>query len=381
MTEDLEATVQQARAALAATRQRNPTIPEADFLSTGSTLLNLALANRTGGGLFKGGVYTFVGDSGSGKTWLGLSCLAEANANRHFSDYRLILDDVERGSLMDIGKFFGQSLEDRLEPPGGTLDDPVYSTTTQQFFYHVDDAAKSARGKNGKPFIYVLDSMAALTDDAEIDKFEDWKKAERAGKDTTGTMGMGKAKINSSFMRVVHNNFRDTGSILIILDQSRDKVPPTGFVPDYLKPKPGEKTHGGGKATTFYSQQKVWFSVQKHITKEVLGKNRELGVKARLHVEKTRVTGRDNTVTIPIYWSYGIDDVGGCVDYLVEEEKHWKAERGKIDAAELGLCLSREDLIGHIQDECLEGELRKVVGQVWQTILEACSVERKSRYE
>ena len=59
------------------------------YLSTGSTLLNLAFSNLAQGGFVPGLCYSFVGDSNSGKTWLAMSALAEATIDPHFKEYRL----------------------------------------------------------------------------------------------------------------------------------------------------------------------------------------------------------------------------------------------------------------------------------------------------
>ena len=56
-----------------------------DFVSTGSTLLNLACTGFPDRGFAKGYYYFIVGDSESGKTWLALTCLAEASINKNFA--------------------------------------------------------------------------------------------------------------------------------------------------------------------------------------------------------------------------------------------------------------------------------------------------------
>ena len=89
-----------------------------DYLSTGSTLLNLALTGKPNCGFAKGHYYFIVGDSISGKTWLSLSCLAEASLNSSLKNYKFIYDNCEDGALMDIGKFFGKRVAQRMEAPG-----------------------------------------------------------------------------------------------------------------------------------------------------------------------------------------------------------------------------------------------------------------------
>src|SRR2546423_5801296 len=95
-----------AREILLSKRDR-PVFSREGALSSGSTLLNLACTDHPDLGFFKGAYYYLVGDSVSGKTWLSLSCFAEACCNDAFHDYRLIFDDVEGGALMDIRRYFG----------------------------------------------------------------------------------------------------------------------------------------------------------------------------------------------------------------------------------------------------------------------------------
>ena len=120
-------------------------------------------------------------------------------------------------------------------------------------------------------------------------------------------------------------------------------------------------------------------SVGGKIQKTVNGKKRQLGVESNIKIKKNRITGRDRTVTIPIYHSFGIDDVGSCIDYLIDEG-HWK--RGKeINAKGLGIKGSRNQIIRRIEKEGLEKDLHELVSEVWNSIEEACIIKRKKRYE
>ena len=108
-TEDLKAALRQKAA------PREPPVGPADWLSTGSTLLNLALSGRVDGGLCKGRYFYFVGDSDSGKTMLTQTCFAEAAINRNFDDHRLVFYNREDGALMDFARFFGPRMAARVE--------------------------------------------------------------------------------------------------------------------------------------------------------------------------------------------------------------------------------------------------------------------------
>lgn len=347
-------------------RIKIPRAPD-QFLSTGSTLLNLACTGNPSGGFLKGHYFFLVGDSVSGKTFLSLTCLAEAAKNPVFQDYRFIHDNVEGGALMDLKRFFGQSVVERLEPPEIKAGHPVCSHTVEEFYYHLDDAFKVK-----KPFIYVLDSQDSLSSEAEGAKFTEHKDAHRKGRDTAGSYGDNKAKTHSGNIRKLLGPLQDTGSILLVLNQTRDSF-------DLFE----KSTYSGGRALRFYATLQMWSSQAGQIKREYRGKSRQLGINCRIRIRKNRITGREPTVTIPIYHSVGIDDVGSCVDYLVDE-KVWKKDRaGVIEVTGLGPAFEkrREALIQQIEEGEMEDDLRMMVAETWQEIEKACEVKRKARYE
>ncbi len=337
-------------------------------LSTGSTMLNLACTGKPDGGFLEGHYYLLVGDSDSGKTFLSLTCLAEAAKNPEFDDYRLIYDGPEGGALMDIERFFGSKVAGRMEPPGLESDgSPHYSSTVQEFYYHVDDALKK-----GKPFIYILDSQDCLSSREEISKFEEVKQAFRKGKEKeiTGSYGDSKAKCHSANMRKLMGPLRESGSILIVINQTRDSF-------NMFE----SSTYSGGRALKFYSTLQIWSSPCGKIEKNVRGKKRQLGVFCKVRVKKNRVTGRDRSVVIPIYHSFGIDDIGGCVDYLVAEGV-WVKDGSKICATSLGPDhkSDREGIVKWIEEGALEDDLRQQVEETWNEIENSCSIHRRKRY-
>lgn len=349
-------------------KKKSKKISIKNFLSTGSTLLNLACSGRVMGGFAKGKYYFLVGDSTSGKTFLSLTCLAEASINPNFKNYRFIYDNAEDGALMDIERFFGSGVADTMEPPairenGGA----IYSTTIEEFYYHFDDAVKE-----GKPFIYILDSMDSLSSDEDEKQFYDEKKAYRKSKETTGSYGTSKSKKNSANLRKTLKHLNNTNSILIIISQTRDKI---GFGSMFNK-----KTRSGGHALKFYATIEIWSSVIKKIKKKVKGKDRQIGVNIKIKCEKNRITGQEHTIEIPIYHSFGIDDIGSCVDYLIDEG-HWKKSKSSIVASDFDFTGTRDKLIAHIEENEYEKDLRELVGEVWKEIEKACAVKRKFRYD
>lgn len=347
-------------------------IPREDFVSTGCTQLNLAFSGKPNEGIPKGTYLYLIGDSGAMKTWLTWSILAEAANNKHFDDYDLIYDSPENGSLLELPKFFGQKLTDRIKPLRGTRAKPETPDTVEQFYFFLDDALK-------RPCIIVEDSMDALTSDDDDDKFQEQKRAYENNKKTTGTYGMGKAKANSRNISRIVQKLRRTGSILIIISQTRDKVGGT---------IPGLKTRSGGKSLKFYAHLEVWTSIRGIIERRYLGKDREIGATIRCDVQKNRVCGWEGCTEIPFIKGYGIDDLGGMIDYLVEEQhweldgdkKDWKSTDYKLVAPEFEFKGRREVLAKTIENDKEEWKLQKLVAQVWNEIVEGARPDRNPRY-
>lgn len=330
-------------------KEEKTIIKKSDLLSTGSTLLNLACSDNTHGGFLKGKYYFLVGDSSSGKTFLSLTCFAESSLHKEFKKYRLIYDDVEGGNEFDIKNLFGEKTAKRLEFN--------YSQSIEEFYYALDDACNEER-----PFIYVLDSMDGLTSESEADKFKETKEAFEKGKQTAGSYGDGKAKKNSSGIRQCLRKLRDSGSILIIINQTRDNI---GFGHE-------KKTRSGGHALKFYATIELWSSIKGKIKKTVNKKPRQIGVLAQVKVKKNRLTGREHIVELPIFWSYGIDDIGSCLDYLDSE---------KFDYSKYFPNMPKDILIKYIEEKEKQDLLKQITEKCWLNIKERLKLKRKKRYE
>jgi hypothetical protein len=332
-------------------------------LSSGLTLVNLLITGKTNVAFLPGFFYLFVGASKAGKTWLLKLMMAEATINERFDGYRLIEDCPERGDLMDVERFFGKRLAMRLDTLG-----PEPSKTLQQFY----DRAWSL-SQSGDKFILGLDSEDALDDENEVRKAGKNRKAREApdGEVKGSYGGVGKAKENSSRLRTLTNNLPDTGSILVIIKQARDRI---GFGAMF-----DPETRSGGRALTFYATVELWFSVVGKLKRTVKGKKRVIGSILRVKVKKNRVSGRESFVDLHFYPRTGFDDIGSMVNWLIAEGK-WKGSKVKVDAPEFEFDGTREELIEKIEAEGKERQLRMLVAEHWRAIDEACSVKRKSRY-
>ena len=337
-----------------------------DLLSTGSTLLNLAMSGRPTGGHCKG-CYTFVlGDSGAGKTIMALTTLACASINSNFDDYRLIHDDVENGNKFDIPRLFGEKLADRLEPPALDSEGSAkHSKTIEDFYFNLLDALDG-----DKPCIYILDSMDSLSSEAELKKLKTNKSKWKRGAELEGSYGDGKAKKNSEMLRGIVKKVEETKSILIIINQTRALMNAGPFQePD---------TWSGGRALKFYAHIMIMIKQGMKIKKDINGKQRSIGTHLIFKLKKNRLTGQLHDGQCPIFWSYGMDDIGSCIDWLIFE-KWWKKTKGKINAGERFGLMHRNELIKEVEGGKMK-ELRAEVRDCWKEIQRQSMVARKPRF-
>lgn len=353
-------------------KRRNPNLHISQLLSTGSTLVNCAITGNPLGGFIKGKMHMCVGDSGSGKTFFHIGGLAEASIDPKFDNYRLIYDNVEDGALMEFRHYFGNALAERLEPPARDPDgQPMMSETIEDFQDNVYQAGLEAEEEGGRPFIYVLDSMDGLTSVQEEDKFLEQHNARRKGKKAAGSYGDGKAKSNSSGLRTMIQLLRRTESILIIICQTRDSLG-FGFNP---------KTYSGGRALKFYATTMMWTAAGKAIKKKVRGTDRKVGVNCIVKFEKNRATGQNHVVGFPIYFSYGVDDIGSCIDFLIKE-KEFKQSGNSITAEAFKFKGTREKFISYLEEDDVRVlRLRRLVGKVWNEVQAQLVTPRKPKYQ
>jgi len=238
----------------------------------------------------------------------------------------------------------------------------VYSETVEDFYYNLDDATRKG------PCVYVLDSMDSLTSEQEEEHFGKAKKARRSGKQQPGTYGDGKAKKNSAGIRQALAKLRRSGSILLVVCQTRDNIGASPFQ--------SRKTRSGGRALRFYATCEIWTSVKGAEKRTVRKRARKIGTKVGIRLMKNRVTGKLHDVDTLIYPSYGIDDVGSCINYLLTEG-WWTKSKRTINAKRLGK-RSRSELIA-VCERKPERLLREVQA-CWTQVQEATSLNRPRRY-
>lgn len=326
------------------------------LIPTGSTLLNCACSDYSTGGYGIGKLVNLIGDSSSGKTLLALTAFAEMYMLDKWNDYRLIYDDVEAALEFNVNYLFGVDIGHRIETN-------VVSDTIQDFYGNILKALHE-----GTPFVYILDSLDALTSLEEQDramKIAGLKKQSPREKQT-GSWKTEKPKLASEILRVTAREIKSKEALVIVISQTRDNLG-FGFT---------SKTRSGGRALKFYSSHEIWLSIKETFKK----KKREIGIGANAKVSKNKLTGKRREVDIPIYYDYGVDDISANIDFLVDSG-YWKKDKNTILANNLNLKGEKATIIKGIEDQMLEQEVQKMVGAQWKTIEEDLRLGRKRRYE
>lgn len=335
-----------------------------NMLGLGITELNLACSGHPDVALEKGGYCLFIGGSESGKTWLALQALAEAANNKNFDDYQLVLDNAENGARMDIGRFFGSKLDKRLEY-GMDPESQEPSRLIEEFYHYAH------KRMDDGPFVGVLDSNDALDCRENREHMEALSKEVEGGKDAGGDYGAQKAKFHSKNIMSLNERLIETGSILIIICQERDKMNAGQFE--------SKVTFSGGRALKFYAQMQIWLKTGSQIKKTVDKVAHRIGNQIKFSIHKNRNTGGHGQAEAPFYPTTGFADVDSCIDYLCKTGR-WSGG-SKIKAPDLDVHFSKDKLIRHIEENNLEDELQLAVYDQWKKIAERCAVTRKSRYE
>jgi len=336
-----------------------------DLVPMGSTLLNLAMSGTIEGGAKKGTMINIIGASHGGKTILALTAFAEANMKESFDDYSFIYDDVERANSFNMKYLFGESASKRIVSARPEKEEH-FSSTVQHFQANI-----THRLKKDKPFLYVLDSYDALDAMEDQKKMEEMVDAiEKDKKDNAGTYGMAKAKASSSILRNITSGLAQSKSVLFIISQTRDNVDPRSF---------SKETRSGGRALKFYAHHEMWLKPIGEIKK----KETAIGSRVEVNITKNKILGTHRRVEFEIYYDYGIDDIGSCIDYLIKMG-HWTGGgTAKINFNgdfDFDSC-TRTKLITTIEENGLYKTLQLIVKKVWDEFEEELRLGRKNKYE
>lgn len=257
-----------------------------DFISTGSTLLDLAISNRPNGGIPLGRIIEIFGMEASGKSLLAASIAANVQKKGGIAVYY----DTEAAISKEFFEALGIDLEKFVYIPMNDLEDIFDSVESV-----IETVRTSDRDKN---VVIIIDSIMGSSTKKELES-----NYERDGWNTD------KAILLSKAMRKITNLLAYQKVALVLTNQLRSKLGVTF----------GEQwTTSGGKAVPFASSVRIKLKSMGKITVPLDGKKQVVGIQTRAEIVKNRVGPPFKAVDYDIYFDSGIDDYGSWLAILKE---------------------------------------------------------------
>lgn len=267
---------------------------EYDFINTGCTLLDCSL----GGGWPLGRVSNVVGDKSTGKTLLAIEGIV--NFAIAYPKGKIFYRESESAFSNSYAKGLGMPVE-RVDFGGkGEF------FTVEAVFRDLEKQLDVLQ-KKGTEGLYVLDSLDALSDEAELTR--DMGQA---------SYGTGKAKAMSEMFRRIVQKIEASKMHFMIISQVRDNIGAT-FGRKYKR--------SGGHALDFYASHVVYLSHIKTIKRTLHGVKRPVSVLIKAKCDKNKISLPFRECQFEIQFAFGIDDLSACVD--------WLEEVGRLDAIDL----------------------------------------------
>ena len=256
------------------------------FISTGCAILDCAL----GGGLALGRTANVVGDKSTAKT--GTATEVMINFAKKFEHGAIAYRETEAAWDNAYAEAMGLPI-DRID--FGDSENPLL---TVEDFYKDFDAFCDQQKKAGKPGLYVLDSLDALSDEAEMDREID-----------KASYGGAKAKKMSEMFRKITRKQEKANVLLLIVSQVRDNIGAMF----------GEKhKRSGGKALDFYASQVFWLAHIKLLKRTIKGVERPYGIELKAKVKKNKVGMPFREAEFQFEFGFGINDLLASVNWLNE---------------------------------------------------------------
>jgi len=310
-----------------------------EFFSSGCQLLDLVL----GGGWCLGRMENIIGDKSTGKTLLA----EEGSVNFHNTWPEGVIRYVEAESAFDKGyaAALGMPVESiefpQLVTPKGEND-----RTVEWVF---DDITATLERLKGRPCLYIVDSLDALSDREEL-------KRDMAA----GTYGTQKAKRLGEMFRRLVGDIEKSRMCLVIISQIRDKIGVTF----------GEtKMRAGGHAMDFYATHCLWLAHIGTIKRTVSGIERIVGVDVRAKCKKNKVGLPFRECDFQILFGWGVDEETAAIEWLLSAKRDEPLrELGVSKSGYVALLRSLRDSGKRVELRELNTQLRELVGRTWREI-------------
>lgn len=283
----------------------NQLVKDKNYARTGSFLLDLVIGGGLGLGIPFGKMINIVGDKSTGKTFLAWEIIAN-NYAKFKENLRWNYDDAEVGNTFLTENLYGVDLlnhEHNAQLVSSTVEE--FDGNTSLFL----DTVENSKDRG----LYVLDSLDSLSDVKKQEREEEFKKfAESGTLNDSSTYNMGVAShLSKEYFRTKARRFADKNSLLIMISQTRQKIGAGKYEKSSIR--------SGGNAMDFYAHTCLWLYPVTKIKKTLeSGEERVVGYLFRAVTEKNKTPRPYRQCIISVYFDYGTDDIGSCVDFLFD---------------------------------------------------------------
>ncbi|MEY3075495.1 MAG: Recombinase [Bacteroidota bacterium] len=262
--------------------QENPA-DISDWISTGSSMLDLAISNRPHGGLPVGKMVEFNGLEGTGKSLVSAHVVADTQKKGGVA----VVIDTENAAAPEFWKSLGVDLSKLLY---------VQCETVEDIFEQMEKMIGIVRKSNKDRILTIIvDSVAAASTKAELESDH--------GKDGFAT---GKSIIISKAMRKITNMIGKQKVLTVFTNQLRQNLNAMAF---------GDKwVVSGGKSLAYHCSVRVRLNNTGKLKKgeEVIGNE------CKAVVIKNRMGPPQRQASFDIYFDSGIADYGSWIKVLKE---------------------------------------------------------------
>ena len=279
------------------------------WVSTGASMLDVAISNRPYGGLPVGRITEITGLEQSGKSLVSAHLLAETQKLGGLA----VLIDTENAVSREFLEAIGVDTTKLLY---------VAAETVEQCFEYTETIIEKVRTSSKDKYVtIVVDSVAAASTEKEMEA--DY------GKDGYAT---DKAIIISKAMRKITNLIGRQKITLVFTNQLRQKMNAMPFSDPW--------TTSGGKAIAFHASVRLRLKSMGTIkAKDTSGNDRIVGIKVRCQVVKNRMGPPLRSADFDIFFDRGIDNFGAWLgsmkdNGLVKQSGAWY-EYTDIDTGEI----------------------------------------------
>ena len=252
-----------------------------DWISTGSSILDLAISNRPHGGLPVGRMIEFNGLEGTGKSLLAAHVVADTQKRGGVA----VVIDTENAAAPAFWASLGVNLKNLLY---------VQSETVEDIFAKMEEMIAIVRKSNKDRILTIIvDSVAAASTKVEQESDH--------GKDGYAT---GKSIIISKAMRKITNMIGRQKVLIIFTNQLRQNLNAMAFGDKWIV--------SGGKALAYHCSVRV----RLNNTGKLKRGDDVIGNKCKAVVVKNRMGPPQRHAMFDIYFDSGIADYASWLEVL-----------------------------------------------------------------